>query len=154
MSPRVLSLLAVTCALALFSGAPAFAAHENDDLKALQGRWERDLVGSELDAHKGAAKAVKEIKGNQEAVTYVNDAGEAVYATTAEFKLEHSGRVTLYTYWNLQVTKGKQEGGGPPTVPVSYIYRVDGDLYHEAHGLLIDSPKGAKPVVITWKRAK
>ena len=29
----------------------------------------------------------------------------------------------------------------------SYIYRVDGDLYYEAHGLITTSPEGSKTVV-------
>lgn len=124
------------------------------DLKALQGRWERTLAGDELDGHKGAAKAIKEIAGNKESVSYLNDAGEAVYASTADFKLETAGRVKLYTFSNFKVTKGKSQGGDPPKGAVSYIYRVEGDLYHEAHGLLIDSPAGSKPIVVTWKRIK
>ena len=122
------------------------------DLKALQGRWERALAGD--DDARGAAKAVKEIAGNRETVSYLNDAGEAVYATTAEFALETAGRVKLYTYSNLKVTKGKEEGGEAPKGAVSYIYRVGGDVYHEAHGLLVDSPAGSKPTVVTWKRVK
>jgi hypothetical protein len=123
------------------------------DLEAFQGRWERSLAGDD-DQREGAAKATKEIAGNRESVTYVNDAGEPVYATAADFALTLVGRVKLYTYENLKVTKGKSKGGDPPTGAVSYIYRVDGDQYHEAHGLLVDSPPGSKPVVVTWKRVK
>ena len=45
MLPRILPLLAITVAIVLSPAAPARADHENDDLTALQGRGERDLVG-------------------------------------------------------------------------------------------------------------
>lgn len=131
------------------------AASADDDRKRLEGRWERTLTDADTDNAPGAAKAVKEVAGNRETVTYLDAKGEPVYATTADFTLELSGRVKLYTYSNLKVTKGKDaRGGNAPTGAVSYIYRVDGDLYHEAHGLLVDSPEGSKPVVVMWKRAK
>jgi hypothetical protein len=139
------------------AGAPASSAKGTttpaQDLKALQGRWERPLLGDD-DAH-GAARVVKEVKGNRETVTYYDDAGKAVRATTADFKLEASGRVKLYTFSNLKVTQGEDTGDdGAAGRSLSYLYRVEGDLYFEAHGLLTDSPAGSTPSVVRWERAK
>lgn len=129
------------------------AATPAQDLKALQGRWERPLSGD--DDAKGTARVVKEVKGDRETVTYYDDAGKAVRATTADFKLEASGRVKLYTFSNLKVTQGEDTGdGGAATRVLSYLYRVEGDLYFEAHGLLSDSPAGSTPSVVRWERAK
>ena len=124
------------------------------DLEALQGRWERKLLGEDQSARKGEARAVKEIKGNKETVTYYDDAAKAVRATAADFKLEQSGRVRLYTFSNLKVTLGEDKGDSGSKQPLSYIYRVEGDAYHEGHGFLVDSPAGSKPSVARWDRAK
>lgn len=144
------------CVVALLAASPPPVPSTDQDLKSLQGRWERAIAPDDAgeNKHGGAAKAVKEIKGNAETVRYVNDAGDVVYATSADLKLEQSGRAKLYTFSNFKVTQGKWAGGDPPKGAVSYIYRVDGDVYHEAHGLLVDSPAGAKPAVVTWKRMK
>ena len=135
-------------------GAAAKAPSVEQDLEALQGRWERKLVGEDRDARHGAAKAVKEVKGNVETVTYFDDAGKPVHATTADFKLELSGRVKLYTFSNLKVTVGEDKGGDGSGKPLSYIYRVEGDRYYEGHGMLVDSPAGSTPSVFFWNRAK
>ena len=125
----------------------------SQDLKALQGRWERPLTGDD-DAHEGAARVVKEIKGNRETVTYFDDAGKPVHVTTADFKLQAAGPVNVYTFSNLKVTQGQDKGANPSDQPLSYIYRVDGDLYYEAHGLLTNSPAGSTPSVVRWERTK
>ena len=135
------------------AGAKGGGAPVEQDLEALQGRWERPLKGEDRDSSHGAARAVKEVKGNRETVTYYDDAGKAVYATTADFKLELSGRVKLYTFSNLKVTVGQDKGGGADK-PISYIYRVEGDRYYEGHGMLVDSPAGSTPGVSRWQRAK
>ena len=140
-----------TSAAAGAKGA-AGATTVEQDLKALQGRWERPMSGDD-DAQHGAARVEKEVKGNRETVTYYDDAGKVVFATTADFKLEASGRVRLYTFSNLKVTQGQDKGGASDR-PLSYIYRVEGDLYHEAHGLLTDSPAGSTPSVVRWERKK
>ena len=156
MPKRLIALLvaiAVAALIALSLAAADANPSAKDDHKALQGKWERPLTSGDPDAH-GASRAVKEISGNRERVTYFSDADEPVYVTTADFCVEERAPVKLYTYRNFAVEKGKSAGGDAPKGAVSYIYRVEGDLYHEAHGLLIDSPPGSKPVVVTWKRAK
>src|SRR5687768_9243534 len=135
------------CLIALLAASPTPAPSTDQDLKGLQGRWERAIAADDDGTtHGGAAKALKEIKGDRETVKYMNEAGDVVYATTADFKLESAGRVKLYTFSNFKVTQGKSAGGDEPKGLVSYIYRVEGDVYHEAHGLLTDSPAGAKPM--------
>jgi hypothetical protein len=132
---------------------PSSATSSDDDRQALQSRWERKLTSGDPDAH-GAARAVKEISNARERVTYFDAAGQAVYETTADFTLEHPRPVKLYTYSDFKVVKGEQKGADAPKGAVSYIYRVEGDLYYEAHGLLDTSPPNSKPVVVTWKRVK
>ena len=156
MPTRLIALLVAIAVVATFISlslaAGTATASAKDDHQSLQGNWERPLTSGDPDAH-GASRAVKEISGKKERVTYFNDAGEGVYVTTADFKVEDRPPVKLYTYTNFKVEKGKSAGGDAPKGSVAYIYRVDGDLYHEAHGLLDTSPAGSKPVVVTWKRA-
>jgi hypothetical protein len=127
--------------------------HKDDDVKTLQGRWQRKLVPKDVDAH-GGSRAVKAISGDRETVTYFDESGQSVYATTADFKLEQAGPVKIYTYSNLKVTQAKEGGTEAPQGNVSYIYRVEGDQYYEAHGLLTTSPAGSKPRVVEWQRLK
>ena len=155
MTPRPLLLLLLAAALLtpLTMSVRGETRLAEPDPKLLQGRWERPLTKEE--DGRGGAKAVKEIAGNRETVSYLDDTGEPVYVTTADFKVEQSGRVTLYTYTNFKVVKGKEKDlGAAPKGPVSYIYRVEGDLYYEAHGLLVESPKDSRPTVVVWKRKK
>jgi hypothetical protein len=129
------------------------ASSNQNDTQALQGRWERKLPAKDVNAH-GGARAVKEISGSRETVSYFNEAGQTVYATTADFTLQQAGPVKLYTYSNFKVTQSKETSSETPPEKVSYIYRVEGDVYYEAHGLLTTSPAGAKPRIVAWKRMK
>ena len=81
------------------------AAVPKDDRPLLQGRWERKIEGESTP--RGAAKAVKEIAGERETVTYMDGTGQAIYATSADFKIETAGRVKLYTFSNFKVTKAR-----------------------------------------------
>src|SRR3712207_291901 len=101
MPKRLIALLVAIAAAALislsFANAEEATPSTRDDHKALQGKWERPLTSGDPDAH-GASRAVKEIAGAREKVTYYSDAGEAVYATTADFSLRQSRPVKLYEY--------------------------------------------------------
>ena len=128
---------------------PATAA--GDDLAQLQGKWERGKYpgGPAPDA----VRVVKEINGNRETVTYYDPSGNVLAATTAEFKVQAYGPVRVYTFDALRFTDGPRTGQSERQA-VSYIYRVDGDALHEAHGLLANSPAGSAPAVVTWTRSK
>jgi hypothetical protein len=152
------TLLIVTVALMLTpvarseEKATGGAGHD-DEVKSLQGRWQRKLAPKDVDAH-GGSRAVKAISGNRETVTYFDESGRAVYATTADFNLEESGPVKIYTYSNFKITQAKDGGTQAPAGNVSYIYKLEGDQYYEAHGLLTTSPAGSKPRVVEWRRLK
>ena len=160
MTVRSLTFASVFTVMLALMLVPAARSEEKasdgthgDDAKALHGRWQRKLVPKDVDAH-GGSRAVKEISGNRETVTYFDESGQAVYATTADFKLAQAGPVKIYTYANLKVTQAKEGGTEPPEGNVSYIYKVEGDQYYEAHGLLTTSPAGSKPRVVEWQRLK
>ena len=119
------ALFTVTLALMLVPTARSqdktSGAGHDDDVKALQGRWQRKLVSKDVDAH-GGSRAVKEISGNHE--TYFDESGQAVYSTPADFKLEQAVPVKIYTYSNLKVTQAKERETEAPEGNVSYVYTI------------------------------
>lgn len=147
--------LGLVPALALAKSANAAAPKDgapgkDDGVAALQGRWERGKYAG-MPAP-DAARAVKEIKGNRETVTYYDAGGKVLAVTEAEFKVQAFGPVRVYTFEDLRFVEGPRKGKSERKA-VSYAYRLDGDSLHEAHGLLANSPAGAVPSVVTWTRA-
>lgn len=133
------------------AGADAAGGLEQD-LAMLQGKWEREPAEyDEPPRPSDAERSVKEIKGNRETITYYGADGKVIRATAADFRLEESGRVKLYTYSNWRVTAG--EGKGKTVAgPKSYIYRLKEDRVYEGHDLLTDADPETRPKVQVWKR--
>ena len=124
------------------------------DLSSLQGKWERQpQEWDEPPSPTDAARSVKEIKGNREMLTHYGADCKVIRTTTAEFRLEASGRVRLYTYFNWQVTAGPNKGKKIKG-PFSYIYRVKDDKIYEGHDLLVDAAPDTRPKVQVWKRVE
>ena len=83
----------------------------------------------------------KIVTENSEVVSYTDEEGKVLRKHKADFKLELSGRVRLFTYFNLRVEEGK---GEVQTGESSYIYRVDADTFTEVHGMLVGDKTSAK----------
>ena len=116
------------------------------ELAEVQGKWVRTIR-----TDSGTFKVVKEHKGNKTTVTFMDSEGRIVQAKSSEFRLENSGKVRIFTFFNNLITAGPQKGRTNKE-PHSYIYRVVGDTFVEVNGLLIDDD--AAPVAFTWKRVK
>ena len=141
--------LAASILILVAAIAPAVAQDTKDDeLDAVQGKWVRTLEGEEA---VNAERAVKEIKGNKETITYYRKDGELFSQWTVDFKLEKTAKVRLFTWQNLVGTNG-QGKGRLVKGPVSYIYRVTDDTFVEIQGLLIG--QSTKPAMRVWKRVK
>jgi hypothetical protein len=138
-----LALLAGTLLLSAFA-----AADENaDELKRLEGRYERtytNMAGTWF-------RATKEIVGNQETVTHFDDVGNVVTAHTTTIKVEKRGPVRVFSFFNAAVTAGPNKGA-QQFETVSYIYRVDNDSFVEVWGMLEGDPN--PPQALRWKRIK
>jgi hypothetical protein len=105
-----------------------------EDLKALQGTWERTQVLPGQPGPQGG-RVVKEVKGNRETVTSYDASGAETYAHAVEFRLEREGNVRVFTFFNREVTAGPAKGQ-KVAEPASYIYRLRGDTLEEVWGFL------------------
>jgi len=121
------------------------AAILKDDLRNLQGRWE--LV---LKSRGRSVRSIQSIEGNKSTVTRYDEKGAVLEAHTAEFTLSISGRARIFSYFNYVFTAGPDKGRRGPER--AYIYRVDGDWFFEARGLLVDQGEGVR--LNRWKRVK
>ena len=118
-----------------------------NDLAKLQGTWELTRR-----AGNRTIRSVKTIEGNKTRLTRFAPDGVIYWAHTSEFKLSISGQARIFTFFNLEVTAGRNKGEKAEK-PCSFIYKVDDDTFSEAHGFLIDEEDGA-PRVAVWKRVK
>lgn len=130
----------------LWSG-PAFAGSvEEDDAASVQGRWQRLTK----DSQGRTVRFEKEHRGRKTILTAFDEAGAVAYSHTSEFELSRSGKVRVFTYFNLVVAGTKPAGAEERR---SYIYKVEGDRFFEVQGLLIGQEKD-EPVFLVWDRMK
>ncbi|MDA1055513.1 MAG: hypothetical protein O3C40_34370 [Planctomycetota bacterium] len=124
----------------------AAATTTAEELAEVQGKWVRTMT-----TPSGVFKVVKEHKGNNTTVTFMDSEGRIVEAKKSEFRLENTGKVRIFTFFNNVITAGLQKGR-TDNEPHSYIYRITGDTFVEVNGLLIGDD--ATPVAFTWERVK
>lgn len=140
-------MLLTTAAKAQQRGGQPDAGVLADDLVALQGKWES------RDKHilaPAAVRAVKQIEGSKEVVTYFGSKDEILRVHAVDFKLERGGRVRVFTWSHMEVLDGSGKGEKLEG-PSSYIYKVHGDQLIEVGGLLIGQETWPARFV-TWKR--
>lgn len=115
-----------------------------DELAKVQGKWVRTMK-----TDSGTFKVIKEHQGNTTILTFFDSMGNVVAGKKSEFRLEKTGKVRIFTFFNNVVTAGPQKGQTDKE-PQSYIFRVTEDSFFEIRGLLIGDD--VEPVAITWKR--
>jgi len=128
---------------------PSFvAADENaEELKKLAGRYERSATNNAGTQF----RLTKEIDGNQEVVTTLDDVGNVVTSHTAAIKVEKRGGVRIFSFFNRVFLAGPNKGE-QQFETVSYIYRADQEWFVEARGLMDGDP--SPPGMLLWKRVK
>ena len=137
-------LLAV---LMLCAGPISLNAQDADkELKAVQGQWERTVRTSE-----GTFKIVKVHDGNATELSVYDADGNTVESKTSEFRLDVTGPVRIFTFFNNKITAGRGVGE-TSSQESSYVYRVVGDTFFEYHGLLVGDRE--PPMAFTWKRVQ
>jgi hypothetical protein len=118
-----------------------------EDLKLLQGKWEMLHVNDK--AGEPTLRSVKEIEGNRETLRrYDIKSGKLLREHTVEFSLSRSGDVRIFTFYAV---------GGDPKQGQSFIYKVDGDSFYDAPGLLQGDTYrnySESPAVWHWKKVK
>ena len=115
-----------------------------EDLAEVQGTWVRSV---KTDA--GTYTITKQHRGNETTLTITGADDRVVESKTSEFRLETTGKVRIFTFFNNRFTAGANRGR-TVNAPQSYIYRVTGDTFVEIRGMLIDDD--SEPAVVTWKR--
>ena len=114
------------------------------DLAEVQGTWVRTVK-----TDTGTYTITKEHRGNETTLTIKSAADRVVESKTSEFRLETTGKVRIFTFFNNRFTAGANRGR-TANAPQSYIYRVTDDTFVEVRGMLIDDD--SNPAVVTWKR--
>ena len=129
--------------------APAADAALAADLLQVQGKWEREMPANSGLPYR---RALKDIKGSEEVLTYYRADGTVWRAHRAQFRLSRSGDVKVFTFSNVQITDGDAKGTRFPG-PSSYIYVATDRQFKEVAGFLPGQESQA-PSVLVWKRAK
>jgi uncharacterized protein (TIGR03067 family) len=129
--------------------APAAEPSPADDLKTVQGLWERDEPS---DTQASYRRATKHIQGNKETVSYYDANGGLVRRHKVDFALSRMGDVKVFTYTQMEVTDGPQKGAKMPG-PVSYVYWANDKYFREAWGFL-PGQESPPAVLYVWKRAR
>ena len=123
---------------------------QSQDLQRVQGKWE--LVVAQDLKESGVRRAVKEIKGSRETVTFYGDEGKVLRAHTVDVKLTRHGDLHVFTYSNMEVIDGAEKGA-KEAGPYSYVYRADDEAFYEVVGLFPGEEK--QPVIVRqWKHVK
>jgi hypothetical protein len=122
------------------------AAILKEDLRKFEGKWEMTY-----ETQGRAIRSVQTIEGKKSTVTRFDEKGAVLDAHVAELELAISGRIKVFTYFNLEVTAGPLRGKQFPQRR-SFIYRLENDWFLEAYGLLMDQRE--QPSVFTWRRLK
>jgi len=136
-------MLLSLCACGALAGEDDNAA----ELKKVEGRFERFFQN----AAGTTFRVLKEVVGDQSTVTTFDDVGNLVESHSSTIKVEKRGPVRVLLFFNLTVTAGPNKGHVELGTS-SYIYRMEGDVFSEAWGLLDgdDSP----PRMFQWRRMK
>ncbi len=125
------------------------------DLTLLQGQWEITYPTKGKTRFFEITREVLEVDGNKITFTDYNrnqDRNEAVWQQhTQDFELERSGRISLITRRNFEVTKGMAKGSRSPAGSASSNpYTVNRRQFVEVFGVL-DSDNGP-PILRQWDR--
>jgi hypothetical protein len=123
------------------------ALGDEEELKRHQGRFERNFTN----AAGAAFRSVREVVGNQSTVKTFDDMGNLLDAHVSTIKAEKQGQVHVLSFFNLLITAGPNKGHTDPATR-SYIYRIDGDNFAEAWGLL--EGDSSPPRILIWRKMK
>jgi hypothetical protein len=120
-----------------------------DDLAQVQGLWERRAVPA---SEQGVVRATKDIRGSREVITYYGEGDKVLRRHLVDVKLSRAGDAHVFTWSNMEVTEGEGKGE-KSTESGSYLYRVKGEQFREASGLL-PGDGDEEPRMLVWTRSK
>ena len=137
----VFSAAAIAASASLLTAAEDENQAVQKTLARLQGKWETNT---------GNMRSLQTIAGNSSTVDRFDADGNLVHRHQAKFNLKVTDNVTIFTFFDLEVTAGARKGlkfKGP----LSMIIVVRGDSWVEARGLLNGETDG-EPRLQVWKR--
>jgi hypothetical protein len=127
--------------------ADADAAKATADLMAMQGVWTREMKNAQ-----GAVLRVeKRVDRKHETLMMFDSNGNTIYAQTDNFELTLENGIRRFTFRDLVVTAGPDQGGKRPG-PESFQYRLEGDTLYEVWGLIEGDRRPLS--LFVWKRPK
>lgn len=122
-------------------------AETDELLRKAQGTWARDVVESADPAD----RMVKVIEGNKE--TFSIYRGERLnYQHTVDFTIDVREGVTVFTFRNLKVTAGGNEGQSGEG-EFSYLFQIRDDKWFEVQGMM-NADTGTTPRLAVYERLK
>jgi hypothetical protein len=154
MSRSILIAFALLGLLGIVRGVSAQDKEGSDalekDAQALQGQWQRVSTTDKSVLGK-AKRAVKEIKGDKETVTWYDEKDMIIRSHRVTFKLSESGRVRVFTWSDLEFLDqtGKWQKAA---VRGSYVYRIEKGVLCESSGFLQDQQPFFE--FVHWKKAE
>lgn len=120
-------------------------AAPQEDLDRIQGRWAR----TERTGLFGSRRITKEMKGEDETVTYYDSKGNVERAHTAKIKLRRAGPIKVFVFTDYEVVAGPDTGYTADWTR-AYVYKVVDDTFVEIWGVLEDSDRELE--VLRWTR--
>ena len=143
---QITNLVLLASSLTIAMSVAANGDDPIEPIKAVQGKWVRYQTTAN-----GPVKIVKEHKGQRTIATGYDDKLNVIYSHESEFKIEQSGKVRIFTFFNRTITAGPN-AGQKIKEPVSFVYRVAENRFIEVHGVL-DGDNNL-PNMIIWDRIK
>ena len=128
-------------------GMLAGIGQTQDKVGSVEGKWET----RQKDEGGKSVRSVKEHKDGQTTLTRYDEKGEVVSQHQSQYKLRKTDEVRIFTYSNVEVTKGPNKGQ-KAAGPFSYAFRIQDDSFYEFHGVLLGD-SGA-PRLVIWTRVK
>ena len=133
-----------TLSLAFAMSVVANGDEPNDLYQVVQGKWVRHQA-----TPNGRVKIVKEHKAQLTIVTAYDEQGNVIHSHESEFKIEQSGKVRVFTFFNRTITAGPN-AGQKTKERVSFVFRVAENRFIEVYGVLDGDTN--TPNMIIWER--
>lgn len=142
---KLLRLLALVATLTLSTRAAD--SDLKQDLAKMQGKWKATTTTDQ-----GTGKWTLEIKENKSKILIETESGDVVFKGENEFKLEEFGKFKAYTYFNLKILSGNNEGETRliDGKSKSSAYKIDEDTMTTVSGFSADDKE--KPLLIKWEK--
>ncbi|QOV90781.1 hypothetical protein [Humisphaera borealis] len=137
-------MLILTLVLTYLAPGVTLAEAPKTPAELVQGRWVRYQM-----TPSGRVKLVKEHTENKTVVTAYDKNETLIYAHASDFKVEQSGKVSVFTFTNRRIMAGPN-AGQKLDGEVSFVCRVTEKQFVEVYGLL-ENDKEA-PYLIVWER--